>query len=340
MKTLLSLLSLIFIATFPTKSHSETGCIDAQVMSAKLITDICWDCLFPMKIAGMTLGGDSDGAPTESVSNPLCYCNDDLGVPRPGLVTSYWEPARLIEFQRMPGCSSVFNGMRFPVDKLNMGYHSSSEKEGNQARFLHYHYYAFPLLSILDLFSNASCGLDGYMDLDMMYMSELDPTWNDDTISFFTSPEAAFVTDPLMTASCAIDAAGVSTLGQPISKMFWCAGTWGSIYPLSGNTYGLASNVRDTSLYTVRVLAALHRRGITHRTMGEDAMCAAKIEPTLPKKMYKFTLLHPLPETKRSHWIGESEYKWGLGKTVPAVGEDLIYTIWRWNDCCMIKGSN
>ncbi|MEW8419680.1 MAG: TraU family protein [Candidatus Thiodiazotropha endolucinida] len=25
---------------------------------------------------------------------------------------------------------------------------------------------------------------------------------------------------------------------------------------------------------------------------------------------------------------------WGAGKTIPGIGKDIIYTIWRWNDCC------
>lgn len=329
----------VFLATALTAplASAEVGCIDADVISGKLITDVCWDCVFPMRIAGMTLGGGGS-MPDHSVNSPVCACNDDLGVPRPGMTTSYWEPARLIEFQRVPGCSSVFNGVRFPFDRLQQANHTK-KGGGNNMRFLHYHFYAFPLMIMLDLFANSGCGTDGYMDLDLMFMSELDPTWNEDTLAFFTHPEASFTSDPLMQAMCAIDAAAANTR-QPLSELFWCAGSWGSIYPASGHSYGQSSNVTDTSLFTSRVLAALHRRGITHRTMGDDAMCYGVIEPTLPKTMYKFTLLHPLPEVDEAHWMGESEFSWGLGKTIPAVGEDLIYTIWRWNDCCMIYSGN
>ncbi|MDV5555434.1 hypothetical protein QM162_25280 [Enterobacter hormaechei] len=38
--------------------------------------------------------------PSEAVSNPLCMCEDNLGVPRHGVTTSMWEPARLVRFQR------------------------------------------------------------------------------------------------------------------------------------------------------------------------------------------------------------------------------------------------
>ncbi|MGQ8512809.1 MULTISPECIES: TraU family protein [Gammaproteobacteria] len=44
--------------------------------------------------------------------------------------------------------------------------------------------------------------------------------------------------------------------------------------------------------------------------------------------------MHPVPETNSSHVIGESTLTWGLARTIPAIGQDPIYTIWRWNDCC------
>src|SRR5690625_2236207 len=34
------------------------------------------------------------------------------------------------------------------------------------------------------------------------------------------------------------------------------------------------------------------------------------------------------------HVMGESNLTWGLAKTIPAIGEDPVYVIWCWNDCC------
>ena len=311
----------------------DPGCQDANVISGKLITDICWDCVFPLRIAGVPMNTGGQTPPSGSVTTPFCFCEDDLGVPHPGVTTSMWEPAQLIEFQRVPGCSSVLNGAMFPFDRLNQGHHQRGGKAGQQGTFMHYHYYAFPLMQMLDLYLSPSCRTDGFMDLDIMYMSELDPTWNNDELAFFTNPEAAAVSNPLATAACAADAAA-SSLGNPIDAMFWCAGTWGSIYPFSGSLFTNMGVLRNSSLLKVRAIAALHRRGLTHRTMGEDAMCEGKIDVTFKKSQYKYTLLHPIAETEKAHVTGESIFTWGMGKTIPAVGEDPIYTIWRWNDCC------
>lgn len=314
-------------------AQADPGCQNGEVLGPKLITDICWSCLFPLRVAGVPLSGSNSDAPDGYVKNPFCSCPDNNGVPRPGVMTSFWEPARLVEFQRVPGCSSVLNGTRFPFDRQFQGTPGNGDLDGGDKSFRHYHYYAFPLLIMMDMFVSRSCVPDGYMDLDVMYMSELDPTWNNSELAFFTNPEAAAVANPISVAACSADAIS-ATAGKPIKSMFWCAGSWGAIYPLSGSVNGGRGVIKDTSLLATKVLAALHRRGLAWETMGEDAICRGRIRPTLPKAQYRFSLLHPIPQTDNSNVIGESTLTWGMGKTVPSVGQDPIYTIWRWNDCC------
>ena len=314
-------------------AKADPGCQNAEVIGPKLITDICWSCIFPIRVAGSTINGGDGYYPSDAVRSSFCVCQDNNGVPRPGVTTSMWEPARLVEFQRVPGCSSVLNGTRFPFDRTFQGHHGIGSMDGGDGSFMHYHYYAFPLMIMLELFVKKSCNADGFSDLDIMYMSELDPTWNSDELAFFTTPEAAAVANPIAAAACTADAAAANT-GKPLKQLFWCAGSWGTIYPLSGNQNGGKGVIKDSSLLATRVLTALHRRGLAWKTMGHEAMCQGVISPTLPKTQYKFTLLHPIPETDSSHVIGESTLTWGLSKTIPAIGQDPIYTIWRWNDCC------
>lgn len=324
------LLILLFMGASVLKA--DPGCQNAEVIGPKMLTDICWSCIFPLRIAGVNVSGSGD-IPSGAVNSPLCLCEDDLGVGRPGVTTSMWEPARMVEFQRVSGCSSVFNGTRFPFDRVNQGHHGQNEDDGSDGSFMHYHYYAFPVMQMLDMFVKQSCNPDGFSDLDIMYLSELDPTWNNDQLAFFTNPEAAAVANPVATLACTADAIA-STAGRPIDRLFWCAGSWGALYPLSGNQNGGKGVIKDTSLLSARVLSALHRRGLAYGTVGDEAMCGGNIVPTLPKSQYKFTMLHPVPETESDHVIGESTLTWGLSKTVPAIGQDPIYIIWRWNDCC------
>ncbi len=58
----------------------------------------------------------------------------------------------------------------------------------SQNSFYHVHWYEYPLLSILGIFSDFSCIDKG--GLDVGYMSEFDPLWNDDSLSVILTPES------------------------------------------------------------------------------------------------------------------------------------------------------
>ncbi|CAE6908558.1 hypothetical protein ACOMICROBIO_EPCKBFOG_01861 [Vibrio sp. B1FLJ16] len=175
---------LVLGASIPAKA--ELTCPDAGLLSGKLLTDVCWSCIFPIRVAGLPLG--SGNVPSGASNKSFCLCEDNLGVPRPGIVTSMWEPARLIELVRTPGCSPSLGGIRLPLgDRRLQGGHGEGEYDTGDLAFYHYHYYAFPLLVMLDLFMDGNCNADGYMDFDLMYLSELDPTWLNDELAFLLS---------------------------------------------------------------------------------------------------------------------------------------------------------
>ena len=91
-----------------------------------------------------------------------------------------------------------------------------------------------------------------------------------------------------------------------------------------------------TSLLATRAMAALHRRGLARRTVGDDAVCRSRIEPFLPKSQYRWSMLHPIPEAGAKHVTGASTFLWGEWRNIPAVGEDAVYVLWRWQDCCLL----
>lgn len=321
--------SITQAADLPSKSRT---CPDAQLFGPKLITDICWGCLFPIRLMGAKLGGGD--APSGASNKALCACFDNAGIPEPGMGIGYWEPARLVEVVREAGCAPSLGGMSLPGSSRRMqGTPGSDENDSSDLGFYQYHYYAFPLLLMLDLFVSGGCFSDGMMDFDIMYLSELDPTWNNDQLAFFTNPEAAAVANLPAQSACVADAA-MAAAGEPTEALWWCAGAWGSLYPLSGKvmTTGFANM---TSLLSAKAIGALHRRGLAQRTMGADAMCESVIEPMLKKSQYKFNMFFPVAEAQDSHVLGETVLTWGAGRMIPAAGEDAVYTVFRWNDCCM-----
>lgn len=326
------------VGTVRSAKAEEVGCIDAKIISQKLITDVCWDCVFPIKVAGVAVSGSKhkDRVPDGAATQPFCMCWDNQGVPKPGVTTQFWQPNRLVEYQRVSGCSSVLNGVRFPFNRLNQGTQEKAEErpgEGELQTYRHYHFYAFPVMLMLDIFVPGHCNPGAFHDLDVMYLSEVDPTWKADELAFFANPEAALVATPLAATACVPDAVA-SNVSEPIKELFWCAGSWGTLYPFTGNVFGRDGILRTTSLMATRTLAALHRRGLEWLTIGDRNMCGGEIAPFLPKNQYRFTLMYPTPETDDSHVIGESTLLWGMGRTIPSVGEDPVYLVWRWLDCC------
>ncbi len=315
---------------------SDARCEKSDLLSSGIITDICWDCVLPIVVAQVRVGGISGGSwiPENSSGKYLCTCPSAEGFNMPGIVTSFWEPARLIEFETSPGCLSVLNiSLDSAVDPVNRGTHGRRDDSAGDTAFFHYHYYAFPILEMLSLFTGSMCNSDGYHDLDLMYFSELDPTWNDDTLAFFVNPESVLTANPAAAAACMADAAS-SQFRRPYDSLFWCAGSWGFLYPLSGYVNHPSGALKTTSLLTARVIASLHRRGLAYRTVGSDALCRGKIDTVLPKTQYKFSLLRPVPEVQSAHGMGESTLRWGFGKSIPGAAENPVYLIWRWRDCC------
>ncbi len=327
-------------------AEDGNGCVSSHMFSTKMITEMCWDCVLPIIVGSLpvagSLGGFSAGVPEDAVKvslgSAMCMCQDVNGVPMLGMRTSLWEPFRVVEFQRMPGCSSVLNGIRFPFDKLNFGLDRSittgnHSHEASKLSKRHYHYYSYPIMTMLDMWVPRNCNPGHYIDLDVMYMSEIDPTWNYDHIAFFTHPESALIASPFGALACLPDAF-MSQVGKPVNALYWCAGSWGVMFPTTGHVGTQKDLLGETSLLGARVLYQLHRRAMEWRTMGRDAMCGGSIAPYLPKNQYRFSMFHPVAETDKNHAMGEHQLLWGIGRTIPLKGEDPVYIVWRWLDCC------
>ena len=253
-------------------------CPDAELLGPKLITDICWSCLFPLRIAGAAIG--SGPVPGNAAKQSLCACTDALGVPSAGVVIGMWEPARIVELVRLPGCLPALGGARLDLGAWRtLGTPGQAEYDGSDKAFYNYHYYAFPILIMLDLFFPDRCNVDHLTDFDVLYLSELDPTWNNDELAFFTNPEAAFVANAVAQAACLVDAASATTLQKPLDTLFWCAGAWGGLYPFTGRTPTLNGRPSEMSLASARVLAALHRRGLARQTVGRCRPVRGPLRP-------------------------------------------------------------
>lgn len=329
-------LALFLILAFTSVSASAL-CPDAGLFSrGGIVSQLCWSCFFPITVGPVPIGV---GPVPADAAGPVCVCPGAYGIPTPGVTVSMWQPTHVLESVRTYGCSPTLGGATIggtstnPATQLAMqGGYSAGDGGDEPDAFYHFHLIAFPVGVVLDLLTDAVCTSDT-TDVDLLFASELLPTWNNDELALFMTPEAVLFASPPGIAACLADATA-SSVAQPLNALYWCFGTWGNAFPYSGNTASQDSPPRDASLAAARGAAAMHRLGLLNKTMGTDAVCADHPFPNLPKTQYRFQMAWPVPEVTGNHWIGASTFRWGEWRNVPTVGEDFVNVLWTYQQCC------
>ncbi|CAF24158.1 TraU family protein [Candidatus Protochlamydia amoebophila] len=292
-------------------------------------TDVCWECVFPLTVSGVSV---TPGHPDLSKSNKrICTC---AGVPpRVGIPLTFWEPLNLVDVTRHAYRLVGLGGVSVGSDSIkNRGTVSVLGDGPAQTSVYHVHWYHFPLLSLLNLLTDFICVEQG--DVDLPYLSELDPLWNDDTLALIVNPEAALFNSPLAQVSCIADCS-MASLNHPIDELFWCAGCEGSLYPLTGVVAHHLSPIQASYLLVQRLIAKLHRMFLL-KGYDKGEFCEAQMMPILKKTLYKTHLIYPIPQTSGlCHALGKSDLLWGIGKSFPIQGEDFVYLIWSKKHCCL-----
>ena len=244
-----------------------SGPASAQTCTGRFVnpvSDVCWECLFPISIGPLTIGSTGGVIDTPNPSSPICFCGSPI--PRIGLSLGVWEPARLMDVTRAPWCFPNLGGLTIdPGLPAGRGRTGSSGGDGATGSVWHAHYYMYPLLSWIGVLLDLGC-LEGG-GLDIAWVSELDPAWLDDELTFLLNPEAALFANLPAQAACAADCAAAS-VGLPLDPLFWCAGCQGGMYPLTGNVAAHVGGVQASLLAAQRLVYRLHRAGIAWGTSG------------------------------------------------------------------------
>lgn len=251
---------------------------------------------------------------------------------RIGIGISFWEPARMAEVVRTPFCSPTLNGTVLASFSVPNGTHHESEGKKGEA-FYHVHWLQYPILNWLGLsISSGACFVNETFDVS--YMSELDPLWDDDELSFILNPEAILFTSPITQAACVADSAKAAISNFGIDALFWCAGSQGSLYPLSGSHANHIGGV-DSSLAIVhKMIFKMHRQLLAQDTSTPAAICGGIPQPILRKSQYKEQMMFPIPQNIKGYGLGAPSAIWGAGREFPYKGEDFSYLVWRKRTCC------
>lgn len=239
--------------------------------------------------------------------------------------------------------------------------------------FRHWNLLTFPLLQMLQLMNVPMCNPDNALDLDLVQSSMFFPQWDRPEGAMFMNPEVAYFTNPVammaLPASCLLASSGLTP--QIDDAMHWAMGCWGASFPLYGD-YSGGGEVLGSSLLAARSMMLLARLPFTsfaNKTIGDEMVsgaCSPTPQPILQKSAYKMSMLFPVAESgagaiptggtrsdagttnengeidfhsitggRCAHRIGETTMKWGEWRKRPGTGEDQVYLIWQWIDCCV-----
>jgi conjugal transfer pilus assembly protein TraU len=293
------------------------------------ITDICWECVFPITVSGINV--------TPGYKDPIkyrlkgCVCG---GVPpKVGIPITFWEPTRLVDVTRhaykLLGLGGIKIGKETVKNRGSVGY---ADGDTTRTSFYHVHWYVYPVFHWLEVLTDFICLEKG--SIDVGYITELDPLWNDDQLSVVINAEAALFSNPLAQLACIADCTSAN-LNKPMDKLFWCAGCEGSLYPFTGTVPHHVGAVQASSLLVHRMIAKLHRSYLL-RGFDERNFCEARFMPVIKKSNYKTQLVFPIPQTVGPcNMLGRSDIIWGTGKSYPYGGEDFVYLVWRKKQCCL-----
>ena len=311
---------------------------EAQACTGRFVnplTDVCWECLFPLSIGPVSIGSAAGAPDTANPGAMLCLCGSPI--PRVGLSVGVWEPARLVDASRAPWCFPNLGGLTIdPGLPAGRGRTGASGGDGAAGSVWHAHHYVYPLLSWIGALLDLGCLESG--GLDIAWASELDPAWLDDELSFLLNPEAALFASLPAQAACAADCAAASA-GLPLDPLFWCLGCQGGAYPLTGNVAAHVGGVQASLLAGERLLYRLHRAGLAWGTVGSGALCGRYPMPVMRKSQYRWQMTQPVPATTPltgCNPTGRSSVLWESLREVPVAGESFGYLVWRKRNCCLL----
>jgi conjugal transfer pilus assembly protein TraU len=291
------------------------------------LTSVNWSCMLPIRIGG-TITGGAENSDSDSTSSPVCVCPLSGGGVRFGLNVQMWEPARLIDTVSDPFCLMPL-GTKISSN-LPGELSGSQNTVGVEASLsAQMHFYQFPALQMLDLFTDIDCIED--QEFDIALMTEFVSSWQNDIMAMIIHPESILFANPVSLLACAADSAAAAR-GKPINELFWCMGSWNTtVYPLAGTISG-SDFVEANIGLAARSIYMMSRLGLMRDTA--ESGCYYTYNPIWKKENYKIQMLKPVSDSNCIP-IGQTGLLWGASKHPPVGNDNFLWMLFRKLQCCM-----
>lgn len=311
-------------------SPAAAVCTDKKFINP--ITDIVWDCIFPITIMGIPL--DYGEHPPDNTSTDfLCACPGKRfpGDPGIGFMVGFWEPARMVDTTADPWCFPAL-GMEVNGTTFGWGYDGGGTLKRDVANisFQQYHYYIMPVWALLDMFTDIPC-ISDETTFDLAMVSEVRPDWHDDLTAAQLYPETALMGHPATVLACVADAVA-STFQWPIDALYWCMGAWGTTYPMTGHITTrdyVAANagIAGKAMYVQARTGLLPDRAVNY--------CNSTPMPIWIKSHWRIQQTDPVVD-KRCRTIGYPGMLWTGGKSPVGKQDNYSWLLFRKVRCCVV----
>ena len=288
------------------------------------VSEVEWDCMFPMTIGGLiSMGGEEEQAPS-SQKGPLCDCVSE-GSGGAGIPYGFWEPKTYIDVVQDSWC---FIGMGMDLDMESPYVNDGSRRLGDtHYTFAQTHYVMFPVLALLDMYYDLPClNYDDGTEFDILMVSEILPTWNDDLLAAMVYPETVLFANPAAQLACLADAIPANA-NKPINELYWCLGSWGTAFPLTGTIAG-SDQVELHAALAARTIFQMAKFGALKEY--DDSGCYQEYVKMWTKNRYKLQMIKPT-KVSECFAFGKSALTWATGVNVL---ENHSYFMFRKVDCC------
>jgi len=289
------------------------------------VTDLCWQCIFPMSIAGIeVMPGPMDNNLPTAADSSVCGCPAPPPIYyREGIPISFWEPARYVETVKDPYCfPSLGLGWSRSSGYLGGGSQETSNASVETSTFAQAHYFIYPVWSILGALVDSACVESS--GFDVAYLTEVDPLWQDDVLSFILEPESILFANMTAQLACMVDSV-TTNAGFSMSPLFWCIGSGGSAYPLTGHVND-DNELMANSTIAARMVYKLSRDAALY-------LCACVSTPIWVKHDYRIQIAKPVRDYT-CHPFGRTGLIWGSYKNPPYEGDNLVWQLFRRRACC------
>lgn len=308
--------------------------------SPVLFDSLCWRCMFPVYIAGKGFGKKYNpenyalNLRDEVDKRPICVCPKGP-IYVPGIPMAWWEVSHIMDSVKTSMC---FPSLGLQISQPFSGYLEGGHKddgmayETNPSMMYQSHMVVFIPRLLLALFEDLLC-LRSSMAIDLLYISEVDPMWQDPELAALIAPEVYLYANPVAISACVADAVTSNVPGLPIPALHWCAGSFGTIHNLCGEADN-ANQIDGAARIVTRMMYKMGREGI----MWENATtrCSPMPMPILRKEYFQYQLAKPM-RGPMCFPIGRSEAIWGSLMNPPKKGSDnFAFVIWKKFRCCFL----